>query len=456
MGDTKAERGQAGRADAATLVVTGRKVLTPTGVLHDASVWARDGKIVAVGAGVGGPAALGQPVGQGQPTAPIRHLAAEWVLPGFIDLHMHGGAGHDVTAVAAGQLGAAQLAEILRFHGSHGTTACLLSVGALPPAQMPAAVERLVEAVARLADTVADTVADTGAGSGAGHTTGIGALSEVLGLHLEGPYLNPQYRGALPAAALRPPDLDEMRRLLAAGRGLVKMVTLAPELLGAADLTRLLRDAGVVVAAGHSDATYAQTLEAHRLGLTHVTHTFSAMRLFHHREPGLVGAALTINGPAGLTAEIIADGIHSHPAAIDLLFRAKGVEGVCLITDSMAAAGCADGTYTLLGQEVVVKDGRARLPVDGRLAGSTLTMDAAVRKAAKFTGLGLDGAATAAAAVPTAMAAVAAAATPARVLGVSNRKGSIAAGMDADLALADAYGRLVGVLAKGRPIRGGQ
>ncbi|MBN9620752.1 MAG: N-acetylglucosamine-6-phosphate deacetylase, partial [Actinobacteria bacterium] len=249
----------------------------------------------------------------------------------------------------------------------------------------------------------------------------------VLGAHLEGPFLARSRCGAQNPTYLVEPDLALFDRLHAAAGGSLRMVTIAPELPGALDLVAEARRRGVVAALGHSDATYAQAQAAIEAGATVATHLFNGMRPLHHREPGLIGAALA----AGLACELINDGVHVNPAV------ARLIDNLVLITDAIDAAGVGDGEYTLGGQAVVVTNGAARLRTAGSLAGSTATMAAVVRRTVRESGLS----------VPE--AAVAAAGLPAAVLGLADRFGSIAPGLMADLVVLDDDLKLLGVLVGG-------
>jgi N-acetylglucosamine-6-phosphate deacetylase len=222
------------------------------------------------------------------------------------------------------------------------------------------------------------------------------------------------------------PDPVVLERLLAAGG--VRMVTLAPELPGALSLVRRLADAGVVVSLGHSDASYEEAQAAARVGARSVTHLFNAMRPLHHRSPGILGAALDLDA---LGCELICDGVHVDPAALRVALHAKGLHGVRLVTDAMEAAGLEDGSYRLGGTSVAVSEGRAMVAGTATIAGSTLTMDAAVRGAVRLMGVAVEEA--------VAMAST----TPARLLGLTGRKGAIAVGNEADLVLLDEELRVI-------------
>ena len=336
-------------------------------------------------------------------------LQGSVVAPGFIDLHVHGGFG-----VEFGRPG--RMAEDLRAYSravlSTGVTGFLCTVAAAEAAS-------LAELVRECASALGDGMPG----------------AEALGLHLEGPFLNPARRGAYDTSWLRAPNRAEVEALLAAGQGCIRMVTVAPELPGAAEVAAGLRRAGVVVALGHSDADYATASAALAGDWTHVSHAFNAQRGFHHREPGVVGAVLTSQSA---TAEVISDGVHVHPAAIRVLVRCLGTERVVAITDAVPAAGLADGEYGFWGRTVRVKDGQARLP-NGTLAGSATTLDQCVRRMVGQVG------------VPLHEAMAMASRNPAGVLGL-HRLGSIAVGRDANLVVVDDAVRVCMVCVRGRMV----
>jgi len=245
--------------------------------------------------------------------------------------------------------------------------------------------------------------------------------AEVLGAHLEGPYINIEKRGAHDANFVRLPSVDELWELLEASNRALKIVTLAPELEGSKVLIEKLRESGVLASIGHSNATYIQTVDAIKHGVRHATHMLNRMSGFNSREPGVVGAVLVHDE---LTAELICDGIHVHPAAMNLLIRVKGPERVVLVTDAIRAAGMPDGEYILGKQRIVVKDGVSRLE-SGDFAGSTLTMDRAVRNIMRLVG------------TPLETAVKMATTNPAAVANVQENKGSLEPGKDADIVIID-------------------
>ncbi|MEU7612672.1 N-acetylglucosamine-6-phosphate deacetylase [Micromonospora sp. NPDC049204] len=324
-----------------------------------------------------------------------------WILPGFVDMHTHGGGGHTFTTGDADEARAAA-----GFHLAHGTTTLLASLVSAPFPLMRTA----TEAFAPLVDE--------------------GVLA---GVHFEGPYLSAARCGAQNPEYLRDPSTDELTELIELGRGAVRMVTLAPERDGALEAIKLLTAQKVVAAVGHTDATYEQTRAAVAAGASVGTHLFNGMRPVHHREPGPVVALL--DAPT-VICEMVADGVHLHDGMLTFVAATAGPDRAALITDAMAAAGMPDGEYELGGQAVTVTDGVARLARDGAIAGSTLTMDAALRHAVN-------------AGIPIADATRMVATTPARAIGLGNRVGSLQVGLRADLVVLDADLNVVRVLRGG-------
>jgi N-acetylglucosamine-6-phosphate deacetylase len=357
------------------ITLTGPRIVTPDGVLDGGHIRIAGDGIVAVDPGDAG--RTGESVDGGA-----------WILPGFVDLHNHGGGGYTVTTGDADQ--ARRAAD---FHLRHGTTAVLASLVTSPP-------DVMLAATTAYAPLVAEGV--------------------FAGIHFEGPYLSHARCGAQNPAHLREPSIPELSRLIEVGGGAVRLVTIAPELPGALDTIAYLVGHGVVAAIGHTDATYEQTLAGIAAGATVGTHVFNGMRPPHHREPGPVYALLAA---AGATCEFVADGVHLHDGTLAFATGVTGPDRAALVTDAMAAAGMADGDYDLGGQGVTVADGVARLARNGSIAGSTLTMDKAVRHA---VGAGIS----------IVDAARMAATTPAAVIGRSDL-GALAPGRRADLVVLD-------------------
>ncbi|WP_127794138.1 N-acetylglucosamine-6-phosphate deacetylase [Agromyces sp. LHK192] len=313
--------------------------------------------------------------------------AGRWLTPGFIDIHCHGAGG---AAVEDGEAGIERLLEV---HTAHGTTRLVCSMVSGP-------IDRLVGTLAAVAAVAARD-------------------PRVLGSHLEGPFLDERFRGAHDPAALRTADPDAVARLLDAAAGSLRQVTIAPEHDGAIDAIRQFSDAGVAVAVGHTSADYETVLAAFGAGASILTHAFNAMHGIHHRAPGPVVAAMHADH---VTLEIVNDGVHVHPDVVRLAFR--GAPGrVAMITDAMAAAGHADGDYVLGSLDVVVLDGVARLRETGSIAGSTLTLDEALRRAVVDSG------------IPLAEAVDALTVTPAAAIGRAGDLGRLDRGYAADAVL---------------------
>lgn len=363
--------------DATSMRLRSERIVTPEGTIAG-EVVVRDGHIDAV-----------HPRGDG---AGIE-LGDQWLVPGLIDVHVHGGGGAQCNTSDP-----AEIAAVARFHARHGTTGLLATTVAAGLAELVAALEAIHRSTAQAEGAA------------------------VLGAHLEGPFLSRLRPGAMDPDTFIEPDERVLARLLAAGGGSVRMMTLAPELPGALELVGELHATGVVASLGHSDATYGQARAAVLAGARSATHVFNAMAPFHHREPGVLGAVLDL---PEVSCELICDGIHCVPAAMRLVHRAKGAGRVLLVTDAMQAAGMPDGEYRLGAAGVRVCGGRATLLEGESIAGSTLTMDAAVANAVHFLELSVEEAITLASA------------NPARLLGLQDRKGAIAPGMDADFAVLD-------------------
>jgi N-acetylglucosamine-6-phosphate deacetylase len=332
------------------------------------------------------------------------------LAPGLIDIHVHGGAGHDVMEGSDESLAAVE--RLMRLYGV--TSYC------------PTTVTAPVDATLRSLDALGKAIEHTVAGSGDG------TRARPLGVHFEGPFLSHAKRGVHPPTLLQSASRELFERMWQAAGGRVSVLTIAPEIEGALDLIGEASRRGVCVSVGHSDAELPQARAAIKAGARHATHTFNAMRPLDHRDPGLLGAVLT---DRTMTADIIVDGIHVDPVMVDLFLRAKGVEGAVLITDGISATGMPDGTYMLGGFAVQVHDGRCEF--DGRLAGSVLTLDRAVRNMMQFTGTNLQNAIR--------MASF----NPASVLGIGKRKGSLSVGADADIAVFTSAGEVVRTIVGG-------
>ena len=353
------------------------------------------GRIVRPGAVINGYVEVDGPVivEVGEDT----HEETDFVVPGFVDLHCHGGGGHTFTT---GDAVAAERAAV--FHVEHGTTTMLASLVSSPFELMTAAIDAFRPLVTR---------------------------GVIAGIHFEGPYLSAARCGAQNPAFLRDPDMAEIEKLVEVTR----MMTIAPELPGALEAIEFLSGSGIVAAIGHTDATYEQTLAGIAAGATVATHLCNGMRPMHHREPGPVAGALAT---PPIVCELIADGIHLHDGMLTFAARAAGPHRAALITDAIDAAGMPDGTYELGGQTVTVADRVARI-ASGSIAGSTLTMDAAVRRAV-------------AAGLPLEDVCLMASTTPARVLGLADEVGALEAGLRADLVVLSPSLRVKRVMRGGR------
>lgn len=335
----------------------------------------------------------------------VRDLQGRTVIPGFIDVHLHGGDGHEVMRGTYGDL-----EGISRFHAKHGTTSFLATTAC-------ASREDIVQALECAADSFKRGL--TGA--------------ELLGVHLEGPFINIKRRGAMEVQHIRLPQIEELEQYVRSANNLIRLVTMAPEIEGGAEAVRWLTELGITVSIGHSDATYEQVVEAVQLGASHTTHHFNGMSPLHHREPGVAGAGLVLSQ---LTTELIADGFHVHPAVIKLLFDTKGEWNVCMITDAVAQAGLPDDEY----DTVTVNGGVIYLKGTTTLAGSTLTMIQALKNVMNFTGYPLEK-------ILPSLTAV-----PARQSGMAHRKGTLETGKDADFLIVDQELNIYSTYVKGKEV----
>jgi N-acetylglucosamine-6-phosphate deacetylase len=372
-----------------TTLLKGATRIDERGEVPDAWVLLDGDTIAASGSGTGAPDA-----------AETVDLGGATIVPGFVDLHGHGGGGH------AYDDGGTELAAALAAHRGHGTTRAVISLVANPLAELR---ERLAE-IAEL--TASDPL--------------------VLGSHLEGPYLAANRRGAHNAEYLRAPDQADLDRLIAAAAGTLRQLTLAPELPGALDAIPQLVDAGVCVAVGHTEATAEQTRAAFDAGARLLTHAFNAMPGIHHRAPGPVVAALE---DERVTLELVLDGVHVHGDVAHLLME-QAPGRVALVTDAMAAAGADDGDYRLGSLNVSVRNGLAHLSGTSTIAGSTLTQDAALRLALEIG-------------IPAPAAVAALTAVPARAIGLGARLGLLEQGYAADIVALDETHHVTAVWAAG-------
>ncbi|CAG7640033.1 N-acetylglucosamine-6-phosphate deacetylase [Actinacidiphila bryophytorum] len=370
-------------------VLAGARVVLPTGVVEGGRI-AVEGTRIAADTG---------PL----PDDVVLDLSAgHTVVPGFVDIHNHGGGGASFTSGTA-----EDVLTGVRTHREHGTTTLVVST-----------VTETMDALIRQAGMLSELVEQ----------------GEIAGIHYEGPFISPCRKGAHDEGLLRHPDPADVRKLVEAARGTAKMVTLAAELPGGIESVRLLAELGVIAAIGHTDATYEQTVEAIEAGATVATHLFNAMPPLAHRAPGPIAALLE---DERITVELINDGTHLHPSVLELAFGTAGADRVAFITDAMDAAGFGDGLYDLGPLKVEVLEGVARLVEGGSIAGSTLTMDTAFKRAVTLDGLSL----------PDTVRAVST--NPARLIGLADRVGTLAPGMDADLVVLDESYDVTAVMRQG-------
>lgn len=376
--------------------IQAEEVLTPDPI-QNAVVIVEDGRIEKVG-----PASLVE-VPAGLQTI---NLGAAKLAPGFIDVHIHGAMGYDTMKPDDDGL-----LRMRRFLASKGVTSFV-------PTTVTASKDLTLSALKYLGGKV-------------GHRNGELA-AEALGIHFEGPFISQVKRGVHPPADILAPSVEFFDEMWNACGGTASVMTIAPELPGAPELIAHAARKGVRISLGHSDATKAQARAGFKAGGTHATHTFNAMRPLDHREPGLVGVVLT---ERSMTADMIIDGVHIDPAVVDLFLRSKGRDGAVLISDAMSATGMPDGTYQL--GEFEVKVSGPRCESEGRLAGSVLTLDLAVRNVMKMAGWSL--------AESVRLATL----NPARMLGIEAKKGTLRVGADADMVVLSADGNVLKTIIAG-------
>ena len=364
-----------------TTVITASRLITPIEWIESPIVVVEDGHITALRSRSDAEISAGR----------LLDFPNLILAPGFIDIHIHGGAGRD--AMEADE---SALAQIERQLVQHGVTAYL-------PTTVTASQEKILNAL-------------DGLGRLIGASNNNRGRAVPLGIHLEGPFISHEKRGVHPPQDLLPPSPQALERFWQASSGTIRMMTIAPELPGAVETIQYARTLGVHSSLGHSNATYREAQSGIAAGADHATHTFNAMRPLDHRDPGILGGVLEKDE---LTADIIADGIHVHPSVLNLFLRAKGADRAILITDAISATDMPDGLYSLGGLEVQVSKGRCEY--QGKLAGSVLTLDRAIRNVMTFAGWKLQ------------QAVRLATLNPAHRLGITDQRGLLAPGRRADL-----------------------
>jgi N-acetylglucosamine-6-phosphate deacetylase len=377
------------------------RAFTPTNELRDAAILIRDGVIESIGPR----SSLSLPAGAQEINATDKIAS-----PGFVDVHIHGAGGHDVMEGTEDALNA-----ISSMIGAHGTTAFVATTVTADP-----------NAICKSSEDIAHYIAQQHARSRPG--------AEVLGIHFEGPFISPVRRGVHPPEWIKLPSAELLGKFITAAQGNALILTIAPELLGALPCIDAARKSGMVVGMGHTDATYEQARAGLARGAHHAIHTYNAMRPFSHRDAGVIGAVLT---SPEISAELIADGVHVDETAMRLLLQAKGAGGVILISDGISATGMQDGKYILGGFEVTVSGGVCRNK-EGNLAGSTLTLDRALRNIVNL-GTSLGGALQ--------MLTL----NPAKLLGIEHKKGTLRPNADADVVLLSEALEVTEVFTRGLP-----
>lgn len=377
------------------------RVFTPFEEISDAVVVIQGSKIIDVG-----------PRSAVVLPRSVREIAThgKTIVPGFVDVHIHGAGGHDVMEATA-----EALETICATVALHGTTSIVAATVTASEMETRESVEGIAQFILNSGQFPARELA-----------------AEVVGIHFEGPFISPARRGVHPAKWIISPSQEFLSTLLSAARGTARILTLAPELPGALELIAAARQAGLVISLGHTDATYEQALAAIDAGASHAAHVFNAMRPFSHRGTGVIGAVLT--SPA-VSAELIADGVHVDEAAMRMLIELKTPERVILVSDGISATGMPDGKYRLGTFEVTVSGGVCR-NAERKLAGSTLTLDRALRN---IVALG----------VPLGSALRMVTSNPSEQIGLGSRKGVLAAGADADLVILDEKLEVSGVMTGG-------
>jgi N-acetylglucosamine-6-phosphate deacetylase len=377
------------------LTLVNAKIYTPHRVIENGYLSFCDGQITAIGERHDLDESIRKQI----------DLKGKSLLPGFIDVHVHGGNNYSFMDEKLESFN-----EVSLYHARNGTTSFLATT-------TTSSVDKLKRSLSKLAEAI-----DNGVHG-----------AQILGVHLEGPFINEKRSGAQDRSTILEPDLFLLKEFLASSRNQIKLVTMATERDRDHELINYLLNQNITVSIGHSDASYNEVIEAVKLGVNHSTHHFNGMRPIHHRDPGIAGAGLLLSE---ITTELIADGFHVHPDMIKLLFTIKGNQGVCLITDAVFCAGLPDGEYervTIINGEVTLKDGSS-------LAGSTLTTIKALKNAIQYTGLPIEDL------LPSLTL------VPARQIGVSEQKGSLEPGKDADFLIVDERLDIEATYVKGKPV----
>jgi N-acetylglucosamine-6-phosphate deacetylase len=399
------------------------RIFTPQEQLADSVILSENGRITAIG----------HRDEVKIPSGAIDYVAAGMtVVPGFVDVHIHGAGGHDVMEATPAALDCIT-STVARF----GTTSILATT-------VTASVDETCRSLQGIAEYIRahekreniEPSVEPNVGPNDDQQIPAPAIpdlaAEILGIHLEGPFISKARRGVHPPDAIARPSVEILEKFRAASDGLIRIITIAPEIPGALDLIRYAVSNGIVASIGHTDANFEQTQAAIQAGARHSVHFYNAMRPFSHRDPGVIGAILT---EPDVTAEVIADGIHVAGPAIQVLLGTKGFDTVLLASDATAATGMPDGNFRLGNFEVIVKDGVCR-NAEGKLAGSTLTLDRALRY---IVALG----------VPLIDAVRMATILPARRISLAGKKGILAVGADADLVVLTPDLRVVGAMTRG-------
>ena len=370
------------------IVIQGQQAITPLDFITQPTVIIEGGKITALGSGIPHPEG-----------AQVIDVGDRILAPGFIDNHVHGGMGHEFSE------GAEAVQKLAAYRTSTGTTGILATLGG------STTLEGMLEPIRAVREVMRE-------GTGG---------AEILGIHMEGPYLSPRKPGVNPIELMRPLDITEVEAMQAASDGNVRLISVAPDEEGGMAFIHALPEMGIVASIAHSDTDYDTILQAIEAGATYTTHTYNGMRGFHHRDPGVVGAVLTSDR---VFAELIADGVHVHPAAMDILVRCKGRDRVVLVTDNSSMAGLPDGIYPgfgdpRMGRRIEKKEGVLRSLETGSIAGSAMTFNQDVRNMVTLVG------------IPLPWAIQMASLNPARAVGLDAYKGSLEVGKDADLIVID-------------------